>query len=71
MKHLLPFLLIALSLPLGVIASLNIYFIVATMGSSSIPAPTTTKYALTGALVILSILLFLSGLNLIGTKEKS
>ena len=71
MKLLLAVILIGLSIPVGLLAAANIFYIFKTMGSSQIPAPTTAKYAITGALALFAILLFFGGISTIGTKEKS
>jgi hypothetical protein len=71
MKYLLAFLLWGLSLPLGIMAALNIYFIFATMGSSQIPAPTMAKYAMTSALALFAVVFFVGGFAVLAHDRKS
>jgi uncharacterized membrane protein len=59
-----------LSTLLGVMASLNIYFILATMGSNQIPAK--PSYAMTGAFALLAVVLFVGAVAILSQRgEKS
>ncbi len=71
MKYLLALILLGLSLPPGILAALNIYYIFKTSGVSGIPAPEMGQYAMTGGLTLIAILLFIGGISVASTKEES
>jgi hypothetical protein len=68
MKYIAAFLLFGLSALLGIMASLNVYFIFATMGSRQIWAK--PSYAMTGAFALFAVVLFVGGVAVLSQRGK-